>query len=333
MRNGIISLGNWLVDMLKFIEKYPAPGNLTIVAHEDMGLGGCSHNVLVDLAKMKTSLPLYAGGCVGNDANGEYVLNEIKKNKIDDRYMFVLEDVATSYTDVMIPVDGSSRTFFHNKGANACLDVHHFENIDVPAKIFHLGYLLLLDKMDSGDEQYGIKAARVLHDLQKKGYKTSIDVVSEEGNRFRKVIFPCLPYVDYMIVNEVEAGECYGESLQNDKDEIQLEKVKKAGRFLLEKGVQNTCVIHFPEGGYAITKNGDEHYEPSIRLSQSEIVSPVGAGDAFCAGMLYMLHEEKSLKESLIFANTSARFNLMHAASTDGAPTLEEINEFIQKNY
>jgi sugar/nucleoside kinase (ribokinase family) len=331
-RNGIISVGNWLVDKLKFIEKYPTPGNLTSIVREETGLGGCAHNVLVDLAKMKTGLPLFAGGCVGNDANGDYVMNEIQKNSLDFRYMNVISGISTSYTDVMIPLDGSSRTFFHNRGANALLDVEHFENIDVPAKIFHLGYLLLLDKLDADEEEYGVKAARILRHLQQKGYKTSIDVVSEEGHRFRNVIFPCLPYVDYMIVNEIEAGECFGKSLRDANGKILIDKVKEAVRFLLDKGVNEVCVVHFPEGGYAANKKGEEHFEASIQVGKNEIVSPVGAGDAFCAGMLYMLHEEKSLREALIFANTSARFNLLHSSSAGGAPTLKEINEFITKN-
>lgn len=333
MRKGIISVGNWLVDMLKFINKYPVAGNLTTIEREEMGLGGCSHNVLVDIAKMGTNLPLYAGGCIGTDANGDYVLEVIRKNNIDERYMHRIENACTSYTDVMIPLDGTSRTFFHHKGANAYLDIEHFVGIDVPAKLFHLGYLLLLDKLDSDDAEYGVKAARVLHYLQNKGYKTSVDVVSEEGNRFRKVIFPSLPYINYLIVNEIEAGECYGQPLRDCDGQINIDKVKLAADFLMKKGVNDVCAIHFPEGGYAVNKNNEEYYEPSINLSQSEIVSPVGAGDAFCAGMLYMLHEEKSLKESLIFANASARFNLVDATCTNGAPTLKQIDKFIKTNY
>jgi sugar/nucleoside kinase (ribokinase family) len=333
MRNGIISVGNWLVDMLKFIEKYPVAGNLTSILKEDIGLGGCAHNVLVNLAKMKSGLPLYAGGCIGSDANGDYVMNEIEENNLDARYIKRIEGVITAYTDVMAPIDGSSRTYFHNRGANAYLDWEHFEPINVPAKIFHLGYLLLLDKLDEEDPVYKVKAARVLHHLQQKGYKTSVDVVSEEGTRFKKIILPCLPYIDYLIINEIEAGECYGKNLRDKTGDIMQDSLKEATQFLLNEGVRDVCTIHFPEGGFAQRKNGESHYEPSIRMSSAEIVSTVGAGDAFCAGMLYMLHNEKPLKDALIFANTSARFNLRHPSCTGGAPTIEEINEFIQENY
>ena len=332
MRKGIISMGTWLVDMVKLITRYPLPGNLTTIEKEEIGLGGCSHNVLVNLAKMKTGLPLYAGGCIGDDANGDYIIREVTENNIDASNMLRIKGGVTSYTYVMAPKDGSSRTFFHYRGTNALLNASHFEPVDVPAKIFHLGYLLLLDGLEVEDDQYKIVAARALHELQQKGYLTSVDVVSEESDRFRQIILPCLPYINYLIINEVEAGACFGESMRGQDGEILLESISRAAGFLINQGVNDICVIHFPEGGFAVNKKGESVFVPSIPMSGDTIVSTVGAGDAFCAGMLYALHEQMPLKDALVFANTSARFNLRHATCTGGAPTLEEINEFINKN-
>lgn len=116
MRKGIISAGSWLVDSVKIIEKYPAPGNLITIESVKVGLGGCAHNVLVDLAKMGTGFPLYAGGCVGADDNGKFVLREIERNEIDSRHMTVVADELTAYTDVMAEKGGHSRTYFHYRG-------------------------------------------------------------------------------------------------------------------------------------------------------------------------------------------------------------------------
>jgi sugar/nucleoside kinase (ribokinase family) len=60
-------------------------------------------------------------------------------------------------------------------------------------------------------------------------------------------------------------------------------------------------------------------------VPSSQIVSAVGAGDAFCAGCLYSIHEDYTLEKMLDFANASARFNLFNATSTGGAPTLKEL--------
>ena len=328
MRRGIVSAGNWLSDTIKFISHYPTVGNLVTIEKIDQGFGGCAHNVLVDLARMQTNIPLYAGGCVGRDTLGDEIFATCERFGIDTEGLCRV-DAATSYTDVMADMSNGTRTFFHHRGANALFGEEHIEKITAPAKIFHLGYLLLLDRLDRADDEYGIVAARVLAGLQKRGYKTSVDVVSEEGNRFREVILPCLPYMDYFIVNEVEAGACIGHSLRNEEGEIILDEVKAAAQFLMKGGVAEAVAIHFPEGGYALRKSGEECYVPSFRVEPSEIVSSVGAGDAFCAAMLYALHEELPLEKSLRVANAAARFNLFNATSTDGAPTVAEIEEFL----
>jgi len=332
-RNGIISVGNWLVDSIKFIDVYPTKGNLTNISRVEEGLGGCAHNVLVDLAKLKSGIPLYAGGCIGRDAYGQMVLDAIKEHGLDSRNMFIRDDVATSYTDVMSEVGGTAtRTFFHCRGANAVLSPEMVLNAESDARIFHLGYLLLLDEMDKEDPEYGVVAARVLEALQKKGYKTSVDVVSEESDRFRKIVLPCLKYTDYLIINEVEAGACCSEKLRDEEGNILIEKVRSAAAQLIEGGVGELCVIHFPEGGYAVTKDGKEHYMPTDMLPLDQIVSSVGAGDAFCAGCLYAIHEGYDLEDMLAFANACARFNLSSGTSTGGAPTLEQVNSYLGKN-
>lgn len=331
-RRGIISVGNWLVDSIKFIDSYPARGNLSVIRKIEEGLGGCSHNVLIDLARLQSGLPLYAGGCIGDDRFGQMVMRAIEENGIDGTNMTVLPGVPTSYTDVMSEIGGAAtRTFFHCCGANAELTPEMVLSADAPAKIFHLGYLLLLDRLDQEDPEYGVVAARVLHGLQQKGYKTSVDVVSEEGDRFRKVVLPCLRYADYLIVNEVEAGACLGIDLRTASGEILWEEVEKAAAALLEKGVGELCVIHFPEGGVAVRKDGSTCVKKSRTVPSSQIVSAVGAGDAFCAGCLYAIHEDYPLDRMLEFANASARFNLFSATSTGGAPTLEDIERYLHE--
>lgn len=331
MRKGIVSAGNWLSDTIKFISHYPAVGNLVSIEKIDQGFGGCAHNVLADLARMQTGIPLYAGGCVGKDALGDEIFSTCEKLGINADGMCRV-DAATSYTDVMADMSNGTRTFFHHRGANALFGPEYVEKITAEAKIFHLGYLLLLDRMDAKDEEYGIVAARVLDGLQKRGYKTSVDVVSEEGNRFREVILPCLPYMDYFIVNEVEAGACVGHNLRDADGNILLDEVKAAAHFLIENGVKEAVAIHFPEGGYGLRKSGEECFVPSFRVEPKDIVSSVGAGDAFCAAMLYALHEELPLEKALRVANAAARFNLFSATSTDGAPTVAEIEEFLSEH-
>ena len=330
-RKGIISAGNWLIDHLKVIDNWPDKGNLSnIRTVAGNALGGCSHNVLVDLARLQTGLPLWAGGIVGDDSDGAFVMDEIRKYGIDSRYMSVRKGVTTSFTDVMSEMNTGARTFFHYRGANALLDYPDFINMETTAKIFHLGYLLLLDTLDSPDAEYGTVAARVLCLLKSKGYETSIDVVSEQGDRFRNIVTPSLKYVDYMICNEIEAGASAGIELRNSEG-LCREHLPTVADVLFKQGVSTLVVIHFPEGGYAMRRTGEQLFVDSFPVASSEIKSSVGAGDAFCAGALYAIHEGWSLADLLTFANANARFNLLSESGTGGAVPLHQVQAYIKK--
>ena len=50
-----------------------------------------------------------------------------------------------------------------------------------------------------------------------------------------------------------------------------------------------------------------------------------GAGDAFCAGIVYAMHEGLSLRESLRYGAASASFNLRSPSGFGGAATLQEL--------
>ncbi|WP_298649282.1 carbohydrate kinase family protein [uncultured Proteiniphilum sp.] len=329
-RNGIISAGNWIIDHIKMIDVWPERGNLAnIKLVAEKASGGCSHNVLIDLARLQTGMPLWAGGIVGNDDDGKYIMDEIAQYHIDSQYMSVRDGVTTSFTDVISEIQTGVRTFFHYRGANALLDYPDFEKMESSAKIFHLGYLLLLDKLDLSDEEYGTVAAKVLHMLKSKGYEISIDVVSEQGERFRSVVIPSLKYADYLICNEIEAGACTDIELRK-KDTLCRENLPHAAEYLFSQGVDKMVIIHSPEGGYAMQKDGKELFVPAFKVSQSEIKSTVGAGDAFCAGALYAIHEGFPLHDILRLANANARFNLLSENSTGGAVPLSELQKYIE---
>lgn len=82
-----------------------------------------------------------------------------------------------------------------------------FDGLD--AKMLHLGYFLLLDRIDRGD---GLK---ILEEAKRRGIKTSIDLVSRSGGRY-ETILSCLPYTDNLIINEAEAG-CWRRRLPKTK--------------------------------------------------------------------------------------------------------------------
>ncbi len=330
-RRGIASGGNFIIDHVKLVDVWPEEGMLSIILNEKRANGGCPYNVLKDLAILKTDLPLSAIGVVGNDEDGDFILNDLKALDIDTTLMHKSETQPTSYTDVMTVESTGRRTFFHNKGANKLLDIEHFDFSKIEAKILHVGYILLLDSLDKPDDEYGTRLARLLKMAKDNGLKTSSDVVSESSDRFNKLVTPALKYTDYLIFNEIEAGKTTGYQIREKSGRLNTENLKRALDSLLEVSTSEIICIHFPEGAYGVRRGKNPIFAPTHKLSREYIKGTVGAGDAFCAGMLYGIHEEWDMERSMRFANAMAAICLSDTSTSGGMKSLEETIRFMEE--
>jgi len=321
-RRGILGGGNWIIDQVKLVDVYPQREQLANIRSQSPGTGGAPYNVLVNLAKLGADFPLSGAGLVGKDALGALSLADCRKHKIDTRFLGKTSDADTSYTDVMTEEGNGRRTFFHYRGANAFWKGEDFDFSKTKAAIFHLGYLLLLDSLDQSDARFGTKAARLLANAQQAGLKTSVDVVSEDSDRFNRVVTPALKYVDYRILNEIEAGKTTGFKIRQPGGELDTVALRHAAGALLQSGVRELVVVHFPEGGFIRTRKGDDVWQPSIKLPEKFIAGTAGAGDAFCAGVLLGLHEGWDLSQCLNTGVCVAAASLSHPTCTGGMKVL-----------
>lgn len=321
-RAGLLAGGNWIIDQVKIVDAYPQREHLGNILDQYQGTGGAPYNVLVDLAKMGVDFPLIGAGLVGKDALGEAILADCKANRIDTKFISATAEAPTSFTDVMTEKAGGRRTFFHQRGTNAKWDAKGLDFKKTKARIFHLGYLLLLDKLDLPDGKYGTKAARLLAEAQDAGLKTCVDVVSEDSDRFGKIVTPALKHVDYCILNEIEAGRTVGFKPRTPDGKIDTVALRHTAGALLQQGVKELVVIHFPEGCFARTRRGEDIWQSSIKLPAGYIAGTAGAGDAFCAGVLLGLHEGWELQRCLLTGTCAASMSLAHPTCTTGMKPL-----------
>lgn len=330
-RQGITCAGNWIVDRVKLIDRLPGRGMLGSIISESPGTGGAPFNVLMDLGRLGTAFPLQGIGVTGLDEGRDFILNNCARLKIDCSDLKALPDTSTSYTDVMTEVGSGERVFYHYRGANALFNIEHVPLEKLTCRIFHLGYLLLLDSLDAPDSQYGTAAARLLRMLQAAGIKTCVDVVSEESDRFTDIVPPALPYTDYLIINEIEAGRTVGLDVRKADGGLDRAALEAATEKLLQLGEMELVVVHMPEGAYLHTKKGERIKCGSLSLPEGYIKGTVGAGDAFCAGMLYALHEGWEYPKALKLGVCSAAASLAHPAATDGMLPLEETLQLAER--
>jgi sugar/nucleoside kinase (ribokinase family) len=330
-RKGVLAGGNWIIDQVKIVDVFPEREKLANIARQEEGTGGAPYNVLVDLAKLGAPFPLAAAGLVGKDPLGELIFKDCRTHGIDSRHLRTTTEAATSYTDVMTEVNGGRRTFFHFRGANAFWRGEDLDFAKHKARIFHLGYLLLLDSLDQPDKQYGTKAARLLANAQTAGLRTSVDVVSEDSDRFVKVVTPALKHTDYCILNEVEAGKTTGFKTRDAEGKLDTVALRHAAGAILQFGVKELVIIHFPEGAFARTRDGKDYWQSSVDVPRKHIAGTAGAGDAFCAGVLYGLHEGWEVADCLRTGMYAAAACLLEPTCTSGMKPLKAAQALARK--
>lgn len=328
-RKGVIAAGNMLVDHVHQIVQWPERGWLAEITQSERSTGGAPLNVLLTLAKMRTGMPLQAVGLVGEDSDGDYIMAMLDQYHVNRQHVQRTNSAPTSMSQVMTDPTGQ-RTFFHSPGANRLLDLPAFGSLDPSMKIFHLGYLLLLDSLDLPDDEFGTRSARLLAQMREQGYETSLDLVSRKGDpRYQPLVMPCLPHLDYLVINEMEAGEFSGLEMRLPDDSPHIANIATAASQLLAAGVRQRVVIHCPEGAWGEEPDHEGQWIATQMLTQEEIIGSVGAGDAFCAGLLYGCHERWPLAQSIQLAHACARASLLCANAIDGAKSLEALKQEI----
>lgn len=325
MRKGICVAGNLVVDITYPIERWPRQSELTTITEGiTRSVGGAVCNVVTDLARMDKSLPLSALGVIGQDAEGDFILEQLGKYRNVDLSLLGRKG-ATSFTAVMSDNRTKARTFFQYRGANALFDESFIDWEKIDAELLHVGYILLLDALDQEDAEYGTKMARLLAEARRRGLKTSIDVVTETGDRFQTLVPPALRYTDYCVINELEAQQITGVPLRDESEKLHPENMKEALERMKELGVSTWTVIHCPEGGYGLDEENRYVSLPSLRLPEGYIKGTVGAGDAFCAGVLYGAQKRWALPESIRLGTCAAAASLSEPGASEGVGTAEEV--------
>ncbi|MEZ5385941.1 MAG: carbohydrate kinase family protein [Prosthecobacter sp.] len=315
-RRGILAGGNFIIDHVKLIDCYPEQDMLAFIQGETSSNGGGPYNVLKDLSGMQVGYPLEAAGLVGNDSNGDWILQDCKAAGIDTRQLRQTHEAPTSYTDAMTVSSTGRRTFFHHLGANAILGMSHFDFGETQAKLFHLGYLMLLSEMDRILDHGRTVASLVLESALSAGLHTSVDLVSADHPQFRDITVASLPFTDLLIVNEIEAGRVVGDNLQTSHHDIP--RMLAAARSLLHLGVRSEVIIHFEKGAVVASKSGQEHHQTSLSLPDGFVAGATGAGDAFAAGYLHGTHEGWTIPERLRLAVCTAAMSLSDPTPSRG---------------
>jgi sugar/nucleoside kinase (ribokinase family) len=311
---GIINVGIVTVDAIaQTIDKTPKPKELVFFDKLAFTTGGCAVNCAIDLGKMGISNSLIVK--VGGDMLGDFVLSEAKRYGIDVSHVSRDPVTNTPFSFVMVDPTGE-RAFVHTMGSNATLIP---SDIDVDFigkhKFCYIGGVMLMPKLD------GKPLAGVLKEIRKRGVITILDdvFISADEAKWRDVILPMLPEVDYFVPSEPEAMAISG-----------LKDPPAMATYFMDHGAKNAVIKLGEKGVYYQDKDGKNGYVGAYKVSK--VVDTTGAGDSWDAGFVAGLSLGYDFPQACLLGNATAVFCITAPGASTGIPSLQKILDFQKDN-
>jgi ribokinase len=128
-----------------------------------------------------------------------------------------------------------------------------------------------------------------------------------------------LPNVDYLILNETEAGSLSGKRVKD------LESAGTAGKDLLGMGAGTVVITLGALGALLVTPHTILHFP----ARQIEVVDTTAAGDAFTGAFALLIARGKSLEEAVKFAVAAGTLTVSRFGAQTSLPTLKEVESFL----
>ncbi|MEM2337462.1 MAG: carbohydrate kinase family protein [Candidatus Bathyarchaeia archaeon] len=299
----VIGFGALNVDKLYKVNKIAGPEEEGFIISCEETCGGSAANTIVGLARLGCKVGFI--GKVANDREGKMLLEDFRREGVNTRGVVKAKTGRSGVVMGFVDQKGE-RALYVDPGVN---DTISFEEIDLnyalKTKFLHLTSFV-------GEKSF--EAQRKLVENLPNHVKVSLD----PGELYaRKGLEKLKPII----------GKCF--VLMPNAKEITLlteERDYVAGaEKLLEIGVKVVAVKLGSRGCY-VTDGHESHHVEAFTV---EVVDTTGAGDAFCAGFLYGLLNNKSLKECGKLGNFLASKCIMKMGARAGLPCLEELKLLI----
>ena len=96
---------------------------------------------------------------------------------------------------------------------------------------------------------------------------------------------------------------------------------------VLQAEIPAMVVTMGEQGAVYADSHGDSGCCPARKV---HVKDTTGAGDAFCAGVIYAMHQDWELADALKLGSAFSNFNLRSATASGGAVSLEKMTDFLK---
>jgi sugar/nucleoside kinase (ribokinase family) len=323
-RRGVLSAGTFCVDFNKSIARWPEEDTSNEVLAIDRQGGGSGFNMAIDLKRLDPDFPVQAMGVVGDDDLGRFLFNQCDVHGVDRAALRAPPGAATMSVDAFNVASTGRRTHFYHQGVAAEMTPDSFDFSSTRARILHLGLPGAHKAMDGPWRGEANGWVAVLRKARASGLAANLELMTTRAERLVELGRPCLPHLDWLIVNDYEIGALAGRGTRRADGSTDPAEVARAIDEALARGAMRWAAAHFPEGAVVGGRDGSRLALGSVAIPKSAVVGANGAGDAFAAGMLYGLHERWPIGKCLELGHACAAASMRAVSTTAGVASVAE---------
>lgn len=282
-------IGSSSMDLVVTAKKRPDRGETILGESFKTVPGGKGANQAVAAARLGAEV--YMVGCVGDDAFGEDILTNFKKN-----------GVLTTYVEPVTHMESGTAHITLADGDNSIIVVKGANDLVTPAFVEKALDVIRTSNIVLIQQEIPEETVEYVSDLCQQ---LNVPLLLNPAPS-RPISKNVIANAAYITPNELEAAVLF-----EDVD-------------LHEALAQNPNKLFITEG-----KNGvryhDGQKEVVVPSYTVEAVDTTGAGDTFNAAFAVALAEGKSFKEAVRFANRAASLSVTKFGAQGGMPTREEV--------
>ena len=296
----VLNFGSLNIDYVYSLDHFVQKGETISSDALHIFPGGKGLNQSVALGRAGVSVS--HAGAVGKD--GDFLLELLKESCVNIKYIQVLEGVQTGTAIIQNDKSGDNCIILYS-GANHQITKEQIANT---ISDFEKGDFLVLQNEINGMDS-------IVRVAEEKGLK----IVLNPSPMNEKILGLPLQYVDYFVLNEVEAAQILGLDNISEKDGEkfvrELHNSYPRAKIVLTLGAEGS--IYF---------DGEKLYRQ--RAYKTEVVDTTAAGDTFSGFFIAGILRGDTLEQAMDTAARAAGIAISRPGAAPSIPKIEEVLEF-----
>ena len=296
----IICVGHAALDRVFTVDQWPT-GSAKIVAtrFEESG-GGMAANAAVGIARLGADVAFW--GPTGDDATADVIEAQLRSERVDVRHLRRLPGMRSSSSAVLIDAQGERLVVGFRS-----------EALQSPAHWLPLDAIARADAV-LVDVRWPEGAAAALRAARASGVHAILDGEVAE----RAVLERLLPLAEHVVFSERGLG-VLGADI-----EASLHRAIAAGA--------SVAALTMGERGVVWVERAAPRQIRTCPAFPVRAVDTLAAGDVFHGAYAVAIARGHAVAEAIRFASAAAAIKCTRAGGPGGAPTLAEVNAFLQQS-